>query len=127
MESACGRIVAAVLALLWVGLPGVAVAEDAAHLARNQAEQIALSERKARDAEASAAAAREAQAEAERRLEEQRQREEAERARTRTVTGSREAIVASVQKELVEMLRANPTAARVRVRIVIDGLGPGES
>lgn len=30
MESACGRIVAAVLTLLWVGMPGVAVAEDAA-------------------------------------------------------------------------------------------------
>jgi hypothetical protein len=118
-----------------------AVAEEAARRARDHAERTDAAEERAREerlareaaerqaqqAEAEARAAREAQAEAERRLEEQRKREAAESARTRTVTGSREAIVASVQKELVEMLRANPTAARVRVRIVIDGLEPEES
>jgi hypothetical protein len=84
-------------------------------------------ERQRRDAEARTAAAERAQAEAERALEAQRQREQAERARARTVTGSREAIGASVQAELAEMLRANPSAARVRVRIVLDAVDPVDS
>jgi hypothetical protein len=83
-------------------------------------------ERQKREAEALATAAQQAQAEAERKLSEQRERERLERARTRTVTGPREGIVAAVQAELTEMLRANPTAAQVRVRIVIDEIDTSE-
>jgi hypothetical protein len=125
-----------------------AVAEDAARRAREQGERTGAAEQQAReerqraeterhareeaesqkrDAEARIAAAQQAQAEAEQRLEVQRTREQAERARTRTVTGSREAIGASVQAELAEMLRAHPSAAQVSVRIVLDAIDPVDS
>jgi hypothetical protein len=82
-------------------------------------------ERQKREAEALAEAARKRQEEAERQLAEQQRRQDVERARTRTVTGTRDIIGASVQAELADMLRANP-AAKVRVRIVIDAVEPGE-
>jgi len=111
-----------------------AVAKDAADRAREgrertgAAEQSARGERLAREeAERQKREAEARAAAAERELEDQRKRVELERARTRTVTGSREVIVASVQAELVEMLRANPEAKHVRVRIVIDGVESVES
>jgi hypothetical protein len=83
-------------------------------------------ERQQREAEARIAVARDAQAAAERQLEDQRLREQAERARSRSVTGSRDEIVASVQKELVEMLRAKPSATEIRVRILIEDIESGK-
>lgn len=101
-------------------------ARDEAQRAEAERQAREKAERQKREAEAQAAAAQQARAEAERELEAQRQREQAERARSRTVTGSREAIGASVQAELSEMLRAHPTVTRIRVRIVIDTLDPVE-
>jgi len=101
-----------------------AVAEEAARRVRDHDQRTGEAERLAREAQAKSAAAQRALEEAEQKLAAQRERDEAERARSRTVTSPRDEIVASVQRELVEMLRANPTASSVRVRIVLE---PGDS
>jgi hypothetical protein len=97
-----------------------AVAAGAAERAAAERALTAEAERRARED-------RIAREEAERQLAAQREREEAERARGRTVTASREAIGASVQAALAEMLRAQPALRQVRVRIVLDPVESGES
>ncbi|HEY5377150.1 MAG TPA: hypothetical protein VIK01_25895 [Polyangiaceae bacterium] len=118
-----------------------AVAEDAARRAREQSERTGAAEQQAqqereraeserRRAEAEherAEAERRARDEAERQLAIQREKERAEQARSRTITATRETIAASVQAELVQMLRDTPGVGQVRVRIVIDAFEPGES
>jgi hypothetical protein len=98
-----------------------------AAVAVGAAQQAAAERQRVEDAERRAREDRLARQEAERRLAEQRQREDVERARGRIVTASRDAIGARVQAELADMLRAQPSLAQVRVRIVIDPVESGES
>ncbi len=115
-----------------------AVAEDASRVAREQRERVGVAEqsaaverqareeaeRKTREAEILATSARHAQAEAERRLETERRRNDASASEWRTVTGTREAIAASVEKELSSLLREIPTGANIKVRLIVESVTP---
>lgn len=95
-------------------------AQEAGKREAAERERREAAERARREAEQQREAALLAQAEAERKLEEAKRREEAERTRTRTVVGKREALAKAVQRELAELLDANPGSVQMRVRLVIE-------